>query len=178
MHRKKIKKIAQGLKNTLCSIYQIFHQKYLQQQLQNKQNQAYINKASLDSYVYSIMTVISTELFQAFSGKHFMNIAPIHTPSDFRIADYQVCNGCYIYHFHLTKQNYDKYAVTVLNAIKENMQRDIYRFHNELINYYGIDYVESCYPFIYYGLYLIKLEDIGDAVRLSVVSHFYPEKYF
>lgn len=167
-------KAMQIIKNTLCSTYQLFHQKYINQQIQYKQNLACINKASLDTFIYSIMTNISIELFQALSGRHFPNLATIHTPSDIRIVNYQICKDCYIYYFHLSKQNYEKYAITVLNAIKENMQRDIYRFHNELVSYYGTDYVESCYPFIYYGLYVIKLEDVGDSIRLSVVSHFYP----
>ena len=169
-----LRTVAQGVKNSLCNWYQRSNDKWNQEQQQKIQNELQMQKQYLDSCIYSIMCQIADELLPVLQGRTFFNLCPIHSAADIRIKDYRPYNGAYIYCFEVAKQTDSPYAFSVLESIRNKIQTDIRRHQQELIAVYGYGYAECLHPFIYNGLYIMKIADAGTDIRLYIASNYLP----
>lgn len=169
-----LRAIAQGIKTSLCNWYNKKNEQWNYEQELRLQETLRIQNQYENSRIYNTMCLISEELLPVLQGRTYHNLCTIHSVADIRIKDYQHYNGSYIYRFELAKQTDAPYAFSVLESIRNKMQMDIRRYQQELIATYGHGYVDFLFPFIYNGLYIMKIADAGTDIHIYVASNYYP----
>ena len=146
---------------------------------ENNQQTAYLkalnDKQMLNYSVYSLMLVIQEALFDILAHRDIEHIKTIRAAADIRIIDYRVVNDAFIYIFEIEKKDiYSKVSNYALEQLRRRMNSDIYRRQQQIMRIYGVEFLMINYPLLYYGIYILKIKDVGDSLRLYVATHIQP----
>lgn len=169
-----LRAIAQGIKTSLCNWYNKQNEKWKYEQKLQLQERLCLQKQVQNSFIYETMCLIAEELLPVLQGRTYNNLCTLHSAADIRIKDYRYYNGSYIYRFELAKQTDTPYAFSVLESIRKKMQMDICRYQQRLISTHGHDSVNFLFPFVYNGLYIMKITDAGTDIHIYVASNYFP----
>lgn len=162
-----MKNKLQSLLNTLLTCLSNHFNEVKQRQLvthQNIQKQEMYNRAML------LHQQIQHELFVAFHGNHYTNLHPIATPNHIRLHQWFVRNNTLVFQYRISAQSVP--AQTILDLMRQNMNTDIYQCQQNLLNVHPLDVVETLYPCILWGLYVIDIRATGNDICISVVTNY------
>lgn len=133
----------------------------------DESNQNYRNNKLLqqkqvrDALIAEFMHEMTFDLYEGFKNHSYYILEPIHTPDAIRIHDYTLYNDCIIYHFSLDKKSLGKTAAIVLEKLQQNFNLDLYSAQRNIIQQFGYDYLQLKHPFLYYGIYVVDVSDLG-----------------
>ena len=141
----------------------------LQQEIQEN------NRRRTEGIIYNCMANISFNMYEALHNSSYSNINQLHSPSDIRIENYTVTpQGDLLYHFSLPKTCVTTINSTALQCIRKRMNIDIARSRHILVQQYGDNFVAVNYPFIFHGLSVASIKDVGFDVMVTVVTPLKP----
>ncbi len=115
---------------------------------------------------------IRYDLFEGFRHSNYPNIHPVVTFNNIRSCGWCIQNNTVIYRYTLSKTNAEPLASPILKSIMSNMNTDLAGALTTLVHMYGYDYVSSYYPYLYNGLYIVSIRDLGIDIELTVVTNF------
>jgi hypothetical protein len=124
--------------------------------------------------ISTLMYDMTVDLFQGLGGRQYTSLVTITVPADIRVYNYVLKNNDYIYEFTISKQNMNKIAITLLQQIVFNMNRDLAQAQFRISSAYGNAMLCSAFPFLYQGVYVIGAVDVGTDVVLSVATNVTP----
>lgn len=142
----------------------------------HRQNQSEAERMVLvrNEQIYVFMTAMQSDLFQAMKNKCYNRLHTITDPTQIRIKDYRIKEGCYFFIFSLTKkESTDNPIDVVLEKIRDSINADIKQATFDLYCSYGPN-LSLYHPFLYNGLYAIRLIDNGVDILLICTTHFQP----
>ena len=127
-----------------------------------------------NAHIYAFMTAMQSDIFQAMKNKDYSRLHTITDPSQIRITDYRIKEGCYFYIFSLTKkESTDAPIDVVLEKIRASINADIKQASFNLYTCYGPN-MSLYHPFLYNGLYAIRLIDNGVDIHMICTTHLQP----
>lgn len=131
---------------------------------QNAQKQYIYNSAQ------QLHQQIQFELFLALGNNHYTNLHPITMPNHIRLHQWFISQGTFIFQYRLSAHNIP--AHTLLDLMRQNMNTDIYQCQQNLLNTHPFEVIEILYPCIFWGLYIINIQSVGNDIVISVVTNF------
>lgn len=160
------KKIGEFVDNCIHKANQRAVAQQQMQQVQLKQAQ----QQQQHNMIMAIMCEIARELFEAWGGVTYPNLQTIRVVQDIRPAYYRLNkNGICEYTYKLLKSTDKKLTSYQCDAIMRYMNTDIQRTRLMLINTYGLEYVETYFPYLAKGITVIKVQDTGLDVDVTVI---------
>ena len=130
-------------------------------------NQNYRNRKLLqekqvrDALISEFMHEMTFDLYEGFKNHSYYILEPIYTPDTIRIHDYTLYNDCIVYHFSLDKKSLGKTAAIVLDKLQQNFNLDLYSAQRNIVQQCGLPYLQLHHPFLYYGIYVVDVQDLG-----------------
>ena len=140
----------------------IRNEKILQEQKKNEKE-----------YFYNLMCDIQEALFSVMHNHEYNNIH-IKYPADIRILNYRIIKNKPYFIFSIEKSNSLLWDESMSGSLQNNINRDILRHRHVLIRQYGEPNVKWKFPYLYYGVTIIKIVDYGLELKLAVESNFLP----
>lgn len=141
-------------------------------------NQNYRNRKLLqekqvrDALISEFMHEMTFDLYEGFKNHSYYILEPIYTPDTIRIHDYTITNDGIVYHFSLDKKSLGKTAAIVLDKLQQNFNLDLSSAQRNIIQQCGYDYLQLKHPFLYYGIYVVDVADLGSPeIIISVITH-------
>ena len=120
------------------------------------------------------MEAIRQELSQVLQYCHYTKIEKVHSVYDIRPEGYRVRNKGVIYCYSLAKSEWDSLPNVVCESIRSNMNKDIAGYQQKLLAYSPPEEIEFLYPHLFYGIYIMKVENSLLNVRIYVASGLKP----
>lgn len=148
------------------------HQKYLsQQETQKQQEQNQWNR--------EIMFALQKDLFEVLGNRHYHRLVQITHPACIRMQGWKKSPTkgiLYLYGLdkELSLNASGRIPETLLSQIWNNMNLDIVQKQNELVSVFSPDVFYSNFPFLYCGMQIAGLKDIGTSVVLEVMTNVQP----
>ena len=166
-------KLTNGLKQVLKLTGECFEKVKQRAQQQQQMQQAQLQQAQqqqFQSMMMAIMCEIARELFEAWGGVTYPNLQTIKVIRDIRPAYYGLNKkGIYEYTYKVLKSVDKKLTSYQCDAIMRYMNTDIQRTRLMLINTYGLEYVQTYFPYLAKGITVIKVQDTGLDVDVTVI---------
>jgi len=141
-----------------------------------RENQVQANRMAQarNAHIYAFMTAMQSDIFQAMKNKCYSRLQTITDPTQIRVTDYRIKDGCYFFMFSLTKkESTDNPIDVILEKIRNNINADIKQATFNLYSSNGPN-MSLYYPFLYNGLYVIRLIDNGVDIHMICTTHLQP----
>lgn len=160
-------KIKQSLKE-IVAFLQLQFQKYKMEQQQQQQIRL---KQQQQQQIKEIMYGMTKDLYYAFHNNRYANLSRVLHPTNIRLYNYKITDKGTLYLFQISKESPDvTIASILLDEIKDNMNRDIVATQQDLIFHYGWEYVQMFYPFLWNGIYVMSVQDLGGSGVIIAVG--------
>lgn len=168
------KKMADAIKKIASTYYQTERelQEVRVQQLQQQQQQQLQQRTR--QYIKSLMYSLTNDLFVALHGQNYSFIRPLSAPAEIRVCGYSFINGQNVYEFELTKTQTAVVTDVSLKQLRWDFNSDIELAQHHMVSVYGTQDFFMPYPFLYYGMRVVRIKDTGTAIRIGVVSNYAP----
>lgn len=159
---------AHKISDYIRMAWQKSHQHYLQEQRMTQLK-------LLQVRIFDMMLAMATELFECFHLQNYTGLAPITNPRSIRIFTYRKNNGTFIFKFRLAKSIRDTIAAVQLQNMMQNMNADIASTQAYLAYLYGYQYLSMNYPYLFYGIWITAIQELGDSdIIISVMTYIQP----
>lgn len=166
------KQILNGFKKAFKFVGDCIHkakQRAEEQQKQQIHQQQMAQQQQQHNMMMTSMCEIARELFEAWGGVTYQFLHTISVIQDIRPAYYRLNNnGVYEYTYKLLK-NTNKLTVYQCAALMRYLNTDIQATRQRLINAYGLPNVQIIYPYLANGITVIRVQDIGTDVEVTVI---------
>lgn len=164
--------IIKNICNYVSIIYLYFKNLYKSEKEQAKQQQLLIQAKQKQQYMYNIMSGLAKELYSVLNRRRYYFIQTILSPNDIRIVGCQMAENKVYYIFELSKSTSNSVQTAVLLKVKENINSDIAQLCHHLLSTYGEYSFSISYPFLYYGIMVVGIQDIGLGIQIKVLSNY------
>lgn len=114
-----------------------------------------------DTLISEFMYQMTFDLYEGFKNHSYYILEPIYTPDAIRIHNYTLYDDCIVYHFTLDKKNLGKTAAIILEKLKQNFNLDLASAQRNIVQQCGYPYLQMHHPFLYYGIYVVDIKDLG-----------------
>ncbi|MCR5798736.1 MAG: hypothetical protein K6G69_01555 [Lachnospiraceae bacterium] len=112
---------------------------------------------------------IRYDLFQGFRHSNYPNLHPIVSFNNIRNHGWSIQNNSVIYRYTLAKTSAEPLPSAILQSMMSNMNTDLAGALTTLIDLYDPQYVSMFYPYLYNGVLIVSIRDLGIDVELSVM---------
>lgn len=126
-------------------------------------------QAVLNQVAANNILAIRYDLYEGLRNSYYPNLKPIETFNSIRCNGWGLKQNTVVYMYTLAKINTEVLPSPVLQLIMSNMNKDIAAALVTLNSLYGYEYVRAFYPYLFQGLYIVSIRDLGIDVEISVV---------
>lgn len=138
----------------------------LEQQLQQQQ----VYNWNMKHFMYQMAEDLAIPLMQHV----YPQLQPVSSFADIRIKNYQKRPDGIIYQFTISKKTDEPMSVSHLHLLKERLMKDIATTRDMMGTYHDTISFMNTYPFLYCGLYILSISDIGSEICIYVTTDYTP----
>lgn len=164
---KEFKPFGENLRKAIAAAWTQSHNEWVRKKHILQQQQHLTNTSD-------IMYNMTVDLFEAIGNRNYPNLQNISYLADIRLHNFRIVNGCTVYQFEIDKVSENRISIPLRKKLRDNMNHDIVQAQRQIISIYGAEWLAAVYPFLYSGMYITSVQDIGHSVIIDVVSHIQP----
>lgn len=129
--------------------------------------------------INNALYALQQDLFKVMGGHAYSKLANIAQPSYIRIHGWRaVPAGAVVYQYELDKELYvdmpKRIPEPILAHIQRSVNLDIAQKQNEMKTVYPMEFIRANFCFLYYGMQVTCMKDMGTYVLMEVVTNVQP----